>query len=136
MKGDFKAQGWKGVYCLLYSVDFSAKKREGEGGRGGRKNKEMKKPRISLSVYPLAPALLPRGQFLTFENLIKDYSPLFDNQTVAQMIYSDVFKIFLLRNKTSDGIRIKNDNISQQFVNKQEPERDRTTASKFLSNCF
>ena len=52
------------------------------------------------------------------------------------MIYSDVLKIFLLRNKTSDGIRIKNDNISQQFVKKQEPERDRTTASKFPSNCF
>ena len=39
------------------------------------------------------------------------------------MIFSDVLKIFLLRNKTSDGIRIKNDNISQQFVKKQEPER-------------
>ena len=65
---------------MLCSVDFSAKKREGEGGRGGRKNKERKKPLSPLPVYPLAPALLPRGQFLTFENLIKDYSPLFDNQ--------------------------------------------------------
>ena len=55
----------------------SGKGREGEGEG---KKKEMKKPLSPLPVYPLAPALLPRGQFLTFENLIKDYSPLFDNQ--------------------------------------------------------
>ena len=72
---EFKARGWEGVvvsphfvpYCgLQYVVPKRGRGREGEGGR---KNKERKKPLRLLSVYPLAPALLPRqvmakGSFL------------------------------------------------------------------------
>ena len=60
MKGDFKAQGWKGVYCLLCSVDFSAKKQEGEGGREKGKEKQRNEEasespsRLSLSSSSFA----------------------------------------------------------------------------------
>ena len=62
------------------------------------------------------------------------------------MIYSDVLKIFLLRNKTSDGIRIKNDNISSQHCsltnrNQRETERQRLNSyqivfEKSIAGCF